>query len=61
MSNTNTETRWIGYKTAPQSNDQDCVEVHHTLRKIRDSKDPEQRAVSGDVVELLAAVRAGIV
>jgi hypothetical protein len=61
VSTTNTATGWVGYKKAPQSNDNDCVEVHHTLRKIRDSKDPNKKAVKGDVVALVAAVRAGIV
>jgi hypothetical protein len=62
VSTTTTEPGWIGFKKSSKSNNEsDCVEVHHTLRKIRDSKDPERTEVDGDAAALVAAVKAGIV
>ncbi|MGW5720807.1 DUF397 domain-containing protein [Amycolatopsis sp. NPDC003865] len=62
MSNTTTKPSWVGFKKSSRSNNEtDCVEVHHTLGKIRDSKDPAKTEVDGDAAALVAAVKAGIV
>ncbi|MBP2327337.1 hypothetical protein JOF56_007722 [Kibdelosporangium banguiense] len=42
------------------ANGGDCVEVHHDLRAVRDSKNPAGAVLTGDLARLVAAVRAGL-
>jgi len=49
-------TRW---RKSNVSGYQDCVEVGHTLRVIRDSKNPTGPTLTADVAVLLAAIRRG--
>lgn len=43
-------------RSQPSSN---CVEVHRSLRLIRDSKNPIGPALNGDVMALVAAIEGG--
>ena len=36
-----------------------CVELAHTLRAVRDSRNPDGPELAGDVAGLLTAIRAG--
>lgn len=37
----------------------ECVELAHTLRTVRDSKNPNGPTLRGDLMALLEAVKAG--
>lgn len=49
-------TRWR--KSSRSNANGDCVELAHTLDRIRDSKNPHGTALTGDVAALLAAAKA---
>jgi hypothetical protein len=49
----------IRWRKSNVSGYQDCVEMGHTLRVIRDSKNPTGPTLTADVVGLLAAIRRG--
>jgi hypothetical protein len=44
-------------KSSRSQNGSNCVEVHGTLRRIRDSKNPAGPALTGDVPTLVLAIR----
>lgn len=52
-----TEPRWR--KSSRSTSGDSCVELAHTLRAVRDSKNPVGLTLVGDVPQLLAAVRSG--
>jgi hypothetical protein len=50
------DTRW---RRSSHSNfNQNCVELAHTLDKIRDSKNPTGPTLSADLTEFLAAIKS---
>lgn len=52
-----TVTRWRKSTfTNPNGN---CVELAHTLDRVRDSKDPNGPALRGDLAALVASAKAG--
>lgn len=51
--------RWR--KSHRSGQDANCVEVHHTLAAVRDSKQHDGPVLRGDVPALIAAIRAGLV
>lgn len=50
-------SRWR--KSSRSGQESSCVEVAHTVDRVRDSKNPEGPVIRADVRALLAAVKAG--
>ncbi|HEX5404635.1 MAG TPA: DUF397 domain-containing protein [Pseudonocardiaceae bacterium] len=46
-------------KSSRSASNTQCVETHHTLTQLRDSKNADGPVLRGDVTALVAAVKAG--
>ncbi|HEX3648984.1 MAG TPA: DUF397 domain-containing protein [Pseudonocardiaceae bacterium] len=47
------------HKSSKSATGAQCVELHHTLTQVRDSKNADGPALLADVTALVAAVKAG--
>ncbi|MGH3761638.1 DUF397 domain-containing protein [Actinophytocola sp.] len=51
-------TRWR--KSTRSNPNGDCVELAHTLDRVRDSKNPDGSVLPADLPALVAAAKAGL-
>lgn len=48
-------------KSSRSGEDTNCVEVHHDLAAVRDSKQDDGPVLRGDITALIKSIRAGLV